>query len=217
MRFELIAIDMDDTVYLERDYVRSGFMAVVELITQECGISGFADFAWSLFEEGVRGNTFDLAVKHMKLDGDIAVERLVEHYRGHQPDIALTPDSRQFLEDVGGHVPLALITDGPPQSQRNKMHALGLDPYLDQAVVTYEHDATWRKPNATSFRYVQDTFGVAPASCIYIADNPTKDFDGPAELGWHALRIRRRESLHFELDSGIEEIESFADRTWLDD
>src|SRR5690606_41459193 len=45
----------DDTLYLERDYVRSGFHAVGEHLRRTHGVDGFSRRAWELFESGHRG------------------------------------------------------------------------------------------------------------------------------------------------------------------
>ena len=216
MRFDLVVVDMDDTIYLERDYVRSGFLAVDGLVQREFGVPGFSNIAWNLFEGGARGDTFDRTLERMGLL-DVDVHDLVACYRHHSPDIAMTSDSTHFLESLIGRVPIALITDGPPASQRNKMRVLGVDRYLDEAIVTYEHDGTWHKPNPTAFRYLQAKFQANPSACIYIADNPSKDFRAPEVLGWQTLRIRRPASLHFFLESTVEELEEFPGKTWIRD
>ena len=54
-----VVFDIDDTLYLERDYVRSGFRAVGEHVARSTGVDGFSDLAFALFEQGLRGHIFD--------------------------------------------------------------------------------------------------------------------------------------------------------------
>ena len=54
--------DLDDTLYDEREYVRSGFDAVDNYMASN-GVHGFGNTIWSLFENGARGNTFNLALE----------------------------------------------------------------------------------------------------------------------------------------------------------
>ena len=44
--------DVDDTLYLERDYVRSGFHAVATWAEETLDVTGVFDTAWGLFLAG---------------------------------------------------------------------------------------------------------------------------------------------------------------------
>jgi FMN phosphatase YigB (HAD superfamily) len=46
---------------------------------------------------------------------------------------------------------------------------------------------------------VRDQMGVSRGECMYVADNPWKDFASPADLGWITVRIRREHGLHWQL------------------
>ena len=62
MSLDLVVIDLDDTVYLEREYVRSGFLAVDS--EDRGGHLGVLRLPGrNLFLHGVRGDIFDRALK----------------------------------------------------------------------------------------------------------------------------------------------------------
>src|SRR5213592_4647719 len=86
-RTRAVVFDLDDTLYPESAYVRSGFRAVAEEAARRYGVS--ADEAYSelerLFEDGVRGNTFDRWLSARGIDGDVA--DLMAAYRAHTPTI----------------------------------------------------------------------------------------------------------------------------------
>ena len=52
-----VMLDVDDTLYLERDYVRSGFEAVAEWCRDEWGVADVGERAWALFLGGRRRTT----------------------------------------------------------------------------------------------------------------------------------------------------------------
>ena len=52
-----LVFDLDDTLYLERDFARSGFAAAGDWLQQELGIGGFAETGWRIFEAGDRART----------------------------------------------------------------------------------------------------------------------------------------------------------------
>src|SRR3546814_13775930 len=86
----VVVLDLDDTLYLERDYVRSGFKAVEQWLALERAAAGFSDTCWRLFEGGHRGDIFDQGLLELGLDSHAElVAQLVTVYREHHPDIAL--------------------------------------------------------------------------------------------------------------------------------
>jgi len=195
--------DIDDTLYLERDYVHSGFKAVGAWAESEWGVVGFAAAAWALFLSGRRGNVFDLTLAALgRSDLEAQVTAMVACYREHTPDITLLPDAAETLEWLRPHVPLAAITDGPAASQQRKAHALGLVGPLDPIVCTAELGPGHSKPSPVAFVLVQDALAASGSQCLYVADNPAKDFAGPKALGWLTVRVRREGSLHESVRSG---------------
>src|SRR5438105_4418137 len=58
---EGVVFDLDDTLYLEREYVRSGFLYVASTLHGKGGVHQAEIFEslWGLFEVGIRPNTFD--------------------------------------------------------------------------------------------------------------------------------------------------------------
>src|SRR5690606_9627340 len=135
----------DDTLYLERDYVRSGFHAVGEHLRRTHGVDGFSRRAWELFESGHRGSTFDVVLAELGLP-EALVPGLVRVYREHEPDIELLPDAREALGTLSRYVHLAVISDGPEQSQREKAKALGLERWCDPIVLTARYGREFGKP-----------------------------------------------------------------------
>ena len=198
-----VVFDIDDTLYLERDYVRSGFAAAGTWVSRSLGLEGFAELSWRLFERGRRGTIFDEALASLGVRPERHIlDELVRRYRAHVPSIALFPDARRCLDALRGAVFLGVISDGPLQSQRAKVEALGLTPLVDSIVLTAEFGEGYEKPHPRAFESVQATAGCGGASCVYVADNPAKDFLAPRHLGWQTVRVIRRLGLHASVASG---------------
>ena len=192
-----VVFDVDDTLYLERDYVASGFAAIEPLARSRFGVTGFAATAWDLFSAGARGDIFDRALVSMGVSCTPAeVASLVSAYRRHRPRIALLPDARAAVRGR----PFALLTDGPVLSQANKIRALSVAQQASLVVLTGRYRGKFGKPHPRGFREIAERSGADRLA--YVADNPAKDFAAPRALGWRTVRVRRRGGLHADVPHG---------------
>jgi putative hydrolase of the HAD superfamily len=197
-----VVFDLDDTLFLERDYVRSGFCAVGAWVRRRLGVDGFADDAWRLFEAGHRTTIFDAVLtQHGIAPTTPLIEQLVQAYRTHEPQIAMLPDAIECLGSLQGRVALAVVSDGPLAAQERKFRALAVNGMFHVVVFTDRMGAVFSKPHPGAFRYIESRVGLTQHALVYVADNPRKDFAAPATLGWRTVRVRRPEGLHYGADA----------------
>ncbi|OCP10114.1 MULTISPECIES: HAD family hydrolase [unclassified Ensifer] len=192
----VLVFDLDDTLYLERDFVASGFKAVATWLAGHAGIEGFAAHCEAAVAGGHSGHVFDAALAAMGVDADASlVAQLVAVYRGHEPKIHLAADARRFLarSGVGRR---AIITDGPAATQQAKVKALGLETLVDLVVFTDDWGREFWKPHARAFETIEAWAQVKPGDLVYIADNPLKDFVTPRSRGWHTVMVAREARIH---------------------
>lgn len=194
----VIVCDLDDTLYLERDYVASGFRAVGEWAEMQLSLPEFGKVAWQLFEAGHRERIFNLALQELGADEDSRlIEQMVSVYRGHEPTIKLQDDVSRFLAGASALGGLALVTDGFREAQQNKIAALNLEQLgFSPVVVTDIWGREFWKPHPRAFRWVDECFQCSSCNFVYIADNATKDFLAPNQLGWTTVQISRTGGLH---------------------
>lgn len=200
----VVIFDVDDTLYLERNYAYSGFKAVDRHLRASHSTVGFAEAAWQAFLAGARGNIFDHVLAHLNVPtSQTLLEELVNVYRSHRPGISLLPDAAKALRDLTElSAQIGVVTDGPASSQRAKVDALGLREVAHPIIITDERDPGWSKPGTLAFKAIQGTLGSTSSRFAYIADNPTKDFAAPRALNWSTFRVRRSGGLHQSLPSG---------------
>ena len=204
----VIVLDLDDTLFPERDYVRSGFTAVDAEVRRAFGRSGFGEAAWALFESGRRGRLFDETLERLGLAADAStIESLVAVYRGHRPTIALFPDAERFVRSLAGRARAAIVSDGPLASQTQKVAGLGLERWFEPIVLTDRWGRPFWKPHERAFREIEAATGRTGAECVYVGDNPKKDFEAPRRLGWRTLRVRRPGGEHAAADGGGADLE----------
>jgi putative hydrolase of the HAD superfamily len=195
-----VVFDLDDTLYLEADFVRSGFRSVGAWCQKELGLVGFEQAAWTLFAQGRRGDIFDAVLSQLGIaPGHGLIRQMVMQYREHTPDIALPRDSAMCLQGVDDGWKLGLITDGPLITQENKIRALRIDEYFDEIIITSVFGEGFSKPHERSFKEIENKFGAVGEELVYVADNPAKDFVVPSKRGWRAIRVKRELGLYKEI------------------
>ena len=207
--------DVDDTLYLEREYVISGFYAVGRWISRTHGVENFTDAAVKQFEQGVRGRTFDLALRSLGIDAtDDLIAAMVEQYRAHVPTISMLADASSFIKLIARKAQIGIITDGPVESQSRKIAVLGLGSLANAVVLTDKWGIEFRKPHERAFIEVERALKLEGSSLVYVADNPAKDFDAPRKRGWQTVRVRRPGGQHHHVvvrsDLLDMEVNSFA-------
>lgn len=208
-----IAIDLDDTLFLETEYVRSGFEAVGEFVHDGYGIEGFGVRCWEIFSTGVRGNVFQSAAHACGWSAtETLIRSLVSVYRGHAPKIALTDERRHSLGILADNFRLAVLTGGDPVAQRRKAAAIGVDDWATTVVFAGERGETFDKPHRWAWLELQQRMEVGGGEIVYIADNPLKDLPASMALGWGFIRVRMADSLHEAQPTpeGIAEISDIA-------
>ena len=195
---QAVVFDLDDTLYRERDYVRSGLMAVGEVLRQRTGRrADFAGWMWRQFRAGRRTRIFDAAGARFGLAlsrRDIA--DLVAVYRTHRPAIRPCRNVAALLRRLGRRFKLGLLSDGFLPAQQLKLDGLDLGLFFDAIVFTEQIARSAWKPSPRGFDAMRKRLGVPHAACCYVADNPAKDFVAPNALGWLTVCWRRSGQVH---------------------
>jgi putative hydrolase of the HAD superfamily len=195
-----VIFDLDDTLYDEIDYCRSGFASVCKRLA---GLPGaptanrIFEALWKQFSAGNRTKTFNAALDDLRIDcDDRLIAELVQLYRTHVPNITLPSDSRDVLTQLTHKYTLALLTDGFLPAQRLKVQALGIENYFKTILYTEELGRDSWKPSPASFEKIMQTLNAPPQSMAYVADNELKDFFAPNKLGMTTIQLLRPSRIH---------------------
>ena len=177
---ELAVFDLDDTLYSEKEYVRSGFMAAAPERFDEL---------WQAFLNG--RPAFDTVLGE-------GAKAALEIYRSHKPNISLYPGVRAMLERIkASGRKLALVTDGRPGGQRNKIAALEIEELFDRIIITDELGGIeFRKPCSLAFETLQREFNLPFEKMAYIGDNIKKDFIASEKLGMKSIYFKNEKGLY---------------------
>ena len=201
MFWQAVLFDLDDTLYLEQDYVISGFRAVAGWLGGRFCLDREELFghlaAW--FRQGVRGNTFDMLLDSLSLERCL-LDEMIRVYREHEPDISPCPEVPRVLASLTDRCSLGLVTDGFAGTQHRKLSALGLQEYFGALIISDELPGKLRKPNPLPFQAALEKLDATADKAVYVADNPGKDFLGARRAGLASVRVRRPQGLYSKLE-----------------
>lgn len=176
---KIFVFDLDDTLYSERDFEKSGIEFVYEnLSIKHISLETILNNRENWIEQIIDGS-----------NNQITLQIVLDIYRNHFPTIQLYNDAKVFLEKLLSQgTEMSLITDGRSITQRNKLRALGIETFFKNIVISEEVNS--EKPSEYNFRMVMDN--KIAENYIYIADNPKKDFITPNKLGWTSICLLDR-------------------------
>lgn len=185
MNGRVLVLDLDDTLYDELSYVRSGFRAVAEWGHQRLGIDREDAYArmMSLLAEQGRGRVFD-----EWLEGRGSVREALAVYRRHAPTIGLWPEAEALLRELEGRA-VYVVTDGHKGVQWRKAEALGLPARVRRVHLTNRYGVHRAKPSPYCFELIARRERVTMDRLVHVGDNPAKDFVGLNPLGVTTVRV----------------------------
>lgn len=190
---ETVIFDLDDTLYGEKEYVRSGFNFVAKKLSKiNPDMTDVVNRLWSAFENGkpafdeVLGENANLK------------KQCIEWYRNHKPDIHLYVGVKELLERLkASGKKIGIITDGRPEGQRAKLEVLGIEKLVDEIIVTDELGGIqFRKPCDIAFRIMQKRLNTSFEKMVYVGDNPRKDFIAPQALDMKSIWFKNCDGLY---------------------
>lgn len=192
---QAVIFDLDDTLYAEKAYVKSGF----EAVERAHGVSAKA--LYDAFLE--KKPAIDTVLESMGKPELKAA--CLQTYRTHKPSIALYEGIEALLKELKKrNVTVGVITDGRPEGQRAKLEALGLNGLVDHIIVTDELGGTQlRKPCDIAFRIMQRLCNVDYSQMLYVADNPKKDFHACRQLGMQYLWFKNPDGIYADSDTQV--------------
>jgi putative hydrolase of the HAD superfamily len=193
-----LVFDLDDTLYCERDFVCSGFLAVAQRMAAVCGAdcADIHDFMLAELSAAGRGQVLPAILRRFP-DCGFELPDLVSIYRNHVPAIRLFDGCRDLLVRLRKSYRLGLLTDGNPQVQRAKCGALGLGDLFDQMIFTWDFGQEREKPHPFPFRLMLDRLAAAASQALFIGDNIEKDCRGARSVGMKSIRVRKQGTERF--------------------
>jgi FMN phosphatase YigB (HAD superfamily) len=189
-----LVLDLDDTLFPQRDWLEGA----CEAVTERAGEWGIDKTAFRAALTGAlaagsdRGDTIDRALA--AIGASMPVDPLVKVFRAHAPPrLEPFPGVGDCLRHLAGRVPLVVVSDGAPATQRAKLAATGLTDLFTSVVLSDELGREHRKPDPLPFLLALEAMGLRAGDVVAIGDRPDKDVAGALRAGLRAIRVRTGE------------------------
>jgi HAD superfamily hydrolase (TIGR01549 family) len=155
--------------------------------------------AIQIIEYGNRDKVFDALSQEFKFS-DALKKDLIKNYRAIEPyDCPVFPDVLPTLKELKMRgFKLALITDNPPESQKQKIKICNLQEIFD--LIIYTGELNQEKPSKTAFKEVAKLLKMPVKSLAMVGDNLYKDIVGSLEAGYQSAFWVVREGIFYNFE-----------------
>lgn len=192
---ELIAFDLDNTLYDEGLYYEAAFERLVPELAERSGRDAAAileRLREILAAKGKHYNKlFTDVLADVGLDPKDDLAWVLDRFRSVETALEPFPGVRELLRDLRPHYRLGVITSGMQRIQENKLRLLGIAPSFDRIV--FSSSLPENKPGQMPFRHLLELVGTAPERAAYVGDNPLFDFRAPNQMGMLSVRVHNPE------------------------
>jgi len=118
----IVVFDLDETLYNEITFVRSGFLSVSSYISRKFKIKKkiiFQKLQYYLKIYG-RGRVFNYLCEDLKIK--CSVKKLINIYRSHNPKITIRKDSKYILNYLSNFINILLQMENTQFKKKKLMH-----------------------------------------------------------------------------------------------
>jgi HAD superfamily hydrolase (TIGR01509 family) len=199
-----VAFDLDDCVIDHKRWLDDKLSLVVEdlgVFADERQRDAFAREARRVVDEGPWDRLIDVALHRSGLDAALAAGLIARWRAVHPASVAVHPDAAAAMRRLrAAGIKLAIVTDNPAASQRQKLARLPPELRPDAVVLTDEEGAP--KPAAAGYRKAAELLGLEPHRMAAVGDSPWRDAIGALDAGYSAAIVAPRQGAMGNPDPG---------------
>ncbi len=155
-----------------------------------------------------RLRAWSLALADHDIDDEALALELADAFRRERRARHLVfPEALTALDDLAADYRLALLTNGSPNVQGEKIDGAALRGRFDPIVISGEVGAG--KPDPAAFRHILGLMGLEPAQTAMIGDSFRRDIVGASELGMFTIWLNRfRKTLPADVPDDLPEADA---------
>ena len=199
-----IVFDLDDTLYPQVSYKRSGFKIVAQWLAsrqnlnQSSILSELEDIL-TLYGPSYP-YMFDRLAERMAISVRFVPE-MVHIFIKHEPRIHCYDGVIPMLSRLKNKYRLGILTDGLSTVQQKKIGALNLKKQVDEILCS--DLIGLEKPATELFEWFENQFQLIGEDLMYVGDNPQKDFYGANHRGWTTVCAMTGENRNIDVQNAF--------------
>lgn len=211
MSVKAVVFDLDDTLYNQSQHLAGAFFSVGRLLKRRFNLDPLEVkdklLSYYRIKGSSSGKLLDAVLENygVKPEKEL-INQMISAFYSYKPT-KLKPykGALSLLMRIKERdLKLGVLTNGNPKVQREKIVALGLNEFFDQIIVTDDFGREFRKPSTRCFLEIAHRLKVNPRECIYVGDNPEKDFVGAREVGMMTVRVFTGEYRKIKVEKELE-------------
>jgi 2-haloalkanoic acid dehalogenase type II len=138
----------------------------------------------------IRRELWKLALAKCGCDDEaVAAASLQAYARCRRESYRLFDDVIETLDALRDRHRLVVITNGPGDTQREKLEATGIASHFD--VIVTSGEAGYAKPDPMAFQVALDALSLAPHEALHVGDSLANDVAGARAAGLRAVWLNR--------------------------
>ncbi len=213
MTNNILFVDLDDTLFEEVEYVKSGFLEVSKYIAEINKTNSEEIFNQMVYQFNKYGRTgvFNRVMSFFEFDIP-SVSDMIVIYRNHKPNIQAYEGVYNAITNIRSiYNNIFVITDGVVEVQKNKVSALNLEKYIDGVIYCMEYNSP--KPSIISIEQYTQNILFDKSRSMMIGDDPFCDIECAYKFGINAVRVLtgRFKDIRCNKDNSVLEFNSFCD------
>lgn len=183
----LVILDLDNTLYAEKDY----FTLVFEVFEKAAGLPlGKLLGAYESINRSESKDILGDCLSASHGNNERHKDQLFDIYKNVKGQLPLPEQSRALLTRCAEkHIHLALLSNGIPVVQRNKVALLKLKPFFDRCFFARENPTGLEKPSTGAFAEVLNYFQLDAMQAMMVGDDLVNDIFGARAAGLNAFHL----------------------------
>ena len=196
-----IVFDLDDTLYPQASFKRSGFRVVAGWVAKHYSFNAATilnELEDIMQQKGASYPfMFNDLVNRLNIDRKDILE-MVAAFIEHEPTISCYSKVHETLACLRKRYKLGLLTDGRLGVQQRKIKALELAPYFDKILCS--DSMGLEKPATELYEWFERNFQMMGRELMYVGNDPSKDFFGANVRDWTTVQLLTSENKTVECE-----------------
>ncbi|MDR1896242.1 MAG: HAD family hydrolase [Prevotellaceae bacterium] len=225
-----VIFDLDDTLYPQIEYTRQCLLNTSEYIAKlsnhrqkeiEKRLNNILD------NKGIEYRfIYDDLFREIHFDGLPYLKEILDEFWQCKPKLQVYENTHEILKKLKDYFLFAILTDGHIKIQEYKIDNLHLRQFFDYVLITDSLGIENRKPSVKPYQVLLNKINLTARDCIYIGNDPRKDFIGAKKIGLKTIRINQGEykdlkvsendDADFSINSISELINCIKEKIWTD-